>query len=266
MSDKKSPVLFLPHGGGPLPLLGDPGHKQMVDFLTRIRPTLGRPSAILVISAHWEERRPTITSGAFPPLIYDYSGFPEESYEIQYPAPGNPTLAREAARMLKESGFDPQLDDRRGFDHGLFVPLKLLFPQAEYPCIQISLVRDLDAATHIRLGNALSGLRKQDVLIIGSGFSFHNLRAFFTLEGDVQDPRNDAFQQWLVDLCTTKDTTQEEREKGLIAWESAPNARYCHPREEHLLPLHVCCGIAGSPAQLVFDGEILGKKAIGLLW
>ena len=257
-------IFYFPHGGGPLPLLGDAGHRNMVEFLTRITPSLGRPSAILVISAHWEERTPTLTSGKAPSLIYDYYGFPEESYKIQYPAPGNPGLAQKIHDMLQESGIDAHLDDHRGFDHGLFVPLKIMYPDATIPCVQLSLVAGLDAETHIRIGKALSAIRKEDVLIVGSGFSFHNLRAFFSPGGG--DSWNEAFQEWLRDLCTKAGMTSAEREQGLVAWERAPFARYCHPREEHLLPLHVCYGIAGSAAQLVFDGEVLGKRSIGLLW
>ena len=261
-----SPVLYFPHGGGPMPLLGDPGHRNIVDFLTGLAPTLPLPEAILVISAHWEASQPTITSGPSPSLIYDYFGFPEESYRIRYPAPGEPALARTVHRMLTEAGIQSRLDDQRGFDHGLFVPLKLMYPDARIPCIQLSLVSGLDPDTHVRMGRALSGLRKLNILVIGSGFSFHNMRAFFTSDPGAPDPRNEAFQQWLITVCTDEKATRVERESALVAWEAAPSARYCHPREEHLLPLHVCCGLAGSAARLAFDGEVLGKRSIALLW
>jgi 4,5-DOPA dioxygenase extradiol len=261
-----SPVLYFPHGGGPLPLLGDAGHKNMIEFLKLITPTIVEPSAILVISAHWEEERATITSGKFPSLIYDYYGFPEESYRIKYPAPGDPRLAKEIFRLLKESGMEARLDDQRGFDHGLFVPLKIMYPDAHIPCVQLSLIAQLDPDTHIKLGGALSELRKQNVLVLGSGFSFHNMGAFFSSSRHMSDSRNEAFQQWLIDICTKQKVSRGEREKSLIEWESAPFARYCHPREEHLMPLHVCCGLAGTSAKLVFDGEVLGKRSIALLW
>ena len=118
-----APILYLPHGAGPLPLLGDRDHLEMIDFLHKIRPALGKPAAILVISAHWEEQKPTLTLGAHPPLIYDYYGFPEQSYRIQYPAPGDPLLARSVHSLLEENGIEALLDDQRGFDHGVFVPL-----------------------------------------------------------------------------------------------------------------------------------------------
>jgi aromatic ring-opening dioxygenase catalytic subunit (LigB family) len=266
LQENLSPVLYFPHGGGPLPLLGDAGHKNMIDFLTAIAPTFVEPSAILVISAHWEEDVPTITSGAFPPLFYDYYGFPEESYQITYPAPGQPALAREIFRLLKESGVEAKLDDQRGFDHGLFVPLKIMYPDAHIPCVQLSLVHGLDPETHIQLGRALSPLRTQNVLVLGSGFSFHNIRAFFSSSPSTPDSKNSAFQQWLIDTCTSGKISSMEREKQLIGWQTAPFARYCHPREEHLLPLHVCSGLGGSVAKLAFDGEILGKRSVALLW
>ncbi len=261
-----TPVLYFPHGGGPLPLLGDAGHKNMVDFLTAITPTFAEPSAILVISAHWEEAQATITSGQLPPLIYDYYGFPDEAYRIQYPAPGDPALAREIFRLLKQSGMEARLDPERGFDHGLFVPLKIMYPDAKIPCVQLSLLSGLDPGAHLRLGRALAELRKTNMLILGSGFSFHNLREFFSSDYGTPDPRNEAFQQWLLDTCTTAETTREKREEQLMNWESAPFARYCHPREEHLLPLQVCCGLTGTAAKVVFDGDVLGKRSVALLW
>jgi 4,5-DOPA dioxygenase extradiol len=261
-----SPVLYFPHGGGPLPLLGDKDHQNMVDFLRRMTPHLGEPSAILVISAHWEERQATITSGEFPKIIYDYYGFPEESYQITYPAPGDPALARRIYELLRKNGIEARMDGHRGFDHGLFVPLKIMYPAAHIPCVQLSLLEGLDPAAHIRLGKALSALRDHNVLILGSGFSFHNLRAFFSSNDGQPDSKNESFQRWLIETCTDKTLSQKVREGKLVDWQSAPSARYCHPREEHLIPLHVCSGVTGSPASVVFDGEVLGKRAIGLLW
>jgi aromatic ring-opening dioxygenase catalytic subunit (LigB family) len=247
-------------------LLGDPGHAGMVEFLKQVPARLGSPSAILVISSHWDEDQPTITSGAHPSLIYDYGGFPDEAYQVAYPASGDPGLARRVHGLLKAGGIESRLDDHRGFDHGLFVPLKIMYPEANIPAIQLSLLSSLDPAQHIRIGKALSALRTENVLVIGSGFSFHNMHAFFSSPPGAPDPKNDAFQQWLLETCTREDIPQEERERALIGWESAPFARYCHPREEHLLSLHVCCGLAGSPARVVFDGTVLGKRALGFLW
>lgn len=261
-----APVLSIPHGGGPLPLMGDPGHQTMVDFLTRVSRELPRPDAILVISAHWEEMAPTVTGGANPGLIYDYYGFPEESYHIQYPAPGNPALAQEIVRLLGQKQITCHPDGDRGFDHGMFVPLKLMYPRADIPVVQLSLVEGLNPALHLSIGKALAPLREQNVMILGSGFSFHNLRAFFSAGADAIDPGNEAFQNWVVQTCNSGGLTQEQRESALLHWENAPSARYCHPREEHLLPLHVCAAAAGTSAHVAFDDRILGKRAIGLLW
>lgn len=263
-----SPVLFLPHGGGPLPVLGDKGHEKMVSFLREITSELGEPAAILVISAHWEEEQATITSNSHPEIIYDYYGFPAEAYTIQYAAPGNPGLAKEIHALLMASGISAKLDEQRGFDHGLFVPLKLMFPQARIPCIQLSLLKNLDPKKHIALGNAIASLREKNILIIGSGMSFHNLKTFFSSDID-SSKENDAFDHWLIETCTDPAISSEAREQRLIEWEKAPFARFCHPREEHLLPLHVCYGIAcaGTPiAKVAFNDQIMGKKVTSLLW
>lgn len=240
----------------------------MVSFLKGIVTKLGEPSAILVISAHWEEDQATITSGNYPRIIYDYYGFPAEAYEIQYAAAGHPELANEIYALLTASGIPARLDAQRGFDHGLFVPLKLMFPQARIPCIQLSLLKNLDPRKHIALGKAIASLREKNILIIGSGMSFHNLKTFFSNNID-SSKENDAFDDWLIETCTNPEISSEEREQRLIEWEKAPFARFCHPREEHLLPLHVCYGIAcaGTPiAKVVFNDKIMGKKVTSFLW
>jgi 4,5-DOPA dioxygenase extradiol len=260
-----SPVLFIPHGGGPLPLLGDPGHRQLVKFLQSISSSIPTPSAICVISAHWEKSIATITSGESPSLIYDYYGFPPETYAIQYPAPGSPGLAHQILSALQQNGIDARLDAQRGFDHGLFVPLKLMFPDAAIPCVQLSLLKNLDPAAHLKIGEALRPLRRDNILFIGSGFSFHNLQAFFTGDKGL-DEQNSAFEEWLIETCTDPKLSSAERTSRLIVWEQAPGARYCHPRAEHLLPLHLCVGLSGQAAELIFDGEVLGKKTCSFLW
>ena len=263
---KLAPVLYIPHGGGPLPLLGDPTHLQLVDFLKGIPHSLGTPSAIVLISAHWEEEQPTITSGIHPDLLYDYYGFPPESYQIKYPASGAPLLAKQLHALLADAGLQSHLDDQRGFDHGLFVPLKIMYPKAEIPCVQLSLLTSLDPKAHIDMGRALAPLCQENVLIIGSGFSFHNLRAFFNNPYGTPDQQNEDFNQWLIETCTMDSLSFDERDKRLVNWTNAPGARYCHPREEHLLPLHVCLGITQAKARLVFDGEVIGKRACAFLW
>ncbi|MFZ3069787.1 MAG: class III extradiol ring-cleavage dioxygenase [Anaerolineaceae bacterium] len=202
---------------------------------------------------------------ASPAMFYDYYGFPEEAYTITYPAPGSPELAQRIASLLQENGMPARVDAKRGFDHGLFIPLKMMYPQADIPAIQLSLLSGLDPVAHLALGKALRRLRDENILVIGSGFSFHNLRAFFSKEFGAPDPANDAFQDWLIEVCTGQ-VSQLEREELLGSWEKAPHARYCHPREEHLLPLQVCAALAGKPARLIFDDQILGKRSLAFLW
>lgn len=261
----KAQIVYFSHGGGPLPILGDPSHQAMIDFMTALPGRLHKPDAILVISAHWEESAATLTSAAHPPMFYDYYGFPAEAYKITYPAPGSPELAKRIAAMLEQNGVPASLDVQRGFDHGLFIPLKMMYPQADIPALQLSLLRGLDAAAHLALGRALHSLLAENILVIGSGFSFHNMRAFSWQGTATPDPANDLFQNWLIETCTGE-MPQAQSEDRLLNWESAPSARYCHPREEHLLPLHVCVALAGKKAELVFDDTILGKRGVAFLW
>jgi 4,5-DOPA dioxygenase extradiol len=263
--DRGAQAVYFSHGGGPLPILGDASHQAMVEFMTRLPAQLTRPGAIVVASAHWEEQAATLLGAPKPPMFYDYYGFPQEAYDITYPAPGHPALAERIAGLLEMAGIPARIDTRRGFDHGLFIPLRLMYPRADIPGIQLSLLRGLDPAAHIALGHALRGLLDENVLIIGSGFSFHNLGAFSLQDPGAPDRANDAFQDWLIETCAGP-LPQPERERRLVEWERAPSARYCHPREEHLLPLHVCLGMMGGPAELVFDDQILGKRGVAFLW
>ncbi|WP_338666510.1 DODA-type extradiol aromatic ring-opening family dioxygenase [Pseudodesulfovibrio methanolicus] len=259
-------VIYLSHGAGPLPLLGDAGHAEMIENLKVLATRIERPSAILVVSAHWEETVPTVTAGNQPPLYYDYYGFPPESYEIAYPAPGDNALSEAVRGTLAAHGLPCGTEEARGFDHGLFVPLKIMYPEADIPCVQLSLIKGLDPAAHLALGEALAGLDRENLLILGSGFSFHNMRAFFAQDTAETALANGEFQQWLVGTCADPALTPEERATRLVHWEDAPHARYCHPREEHLLPLHVCCGAAGRPCDEHFRLIIIGKAASTHLW
>jgi aromatic ring-opening dioxygenase catalytic subunit (LigB family) len=263
--DHKAQIVYFSHGGGPLPILGDPSHKAMVDFMQQLPARLRKPDAILVISAHWEESVATLTGAHSPPLFYDYYGFPEQAYQLTYPAPGSPELASRIAGMLKDHQIPNRIDAQRGFDHGLFIPLKLMYPQADIPALQLSLLRGLNPGAHIALGKALRGLMNENILVIGSGFSFHNMQAFSWQGDETPDPANDAFQNWLIEVCTGP-AAQSEREQRLLEWQKALAARYCHPREEHLMPLHVCAGMAGGPAELIFDDYILGKRGVAFMW
>ncbi|MBV1888841.1 MAG: dioxygenase [Proteobacteria bacterium] len=226
---------------------------KMADWLRALGGTLPTtPKAILVISAHWEESVVTVASHANPPLIYDYYGFPEHTYQIKYPAPGAPDVAQQVQKLLKGAGIACQQDAQRGFDHGVFIPFKLIYPNADIPIVQLSLNSNLDPADHIALGEALAPLREQDILIVGSGLSFHNMGL---LQGGGCGGHSDQFDQWLGETCTLPAT---QRNKQLSQWKQAPSAVQSHPREEHLIPLMVVAGAAQEPAKVIFNDRVLG--------
>jgi len=248
-----------------LPILGDAGHTSMIHFMKQLPSRIAKPDAVLVISAHWGENDATVLGNPAPSLFYDYYGFPPEAYHVTYPAPGSPGIAKRITDILEKSGISSNIDRNRGFDHGLFIPMKMMYPEADIPMLQISLIRGLSPQKHIALGKALRSLLDEKILVIGSGFSFHNMNAFSWDHTKEDDPKNDAFQSWLIDVCAGTHA-QKERERQLIEWDKAPHARYCHPREEHLLPLHVCVGLTQTPAELIFDDLILGKRAVAFKW
>lgn len=216
-----------------------------------------RPRAILVISGHWEAALPTVNSGATPPLLYDYGGFPDYTYRLQWPAPGSPVLAAEVRERLAAAGIPSASDNQRGWDHGVFVPFKVMFPQADIPVVQLSLQQGLNPATHIAIGRALTSLRQDGVLIIGSGQTYHNMRGF---GGAALDPAAEAFDAWLREAMLDP----SRREEALVAWEQAPGARAAQPHEDHLLPLMVAAGAASDePGAIAFHGQVLGKPISG---
>lgn len=265
MINSRTNIIYFSHGGGPLPLLGDPGHQKMIEFMTQLPAQLPEPEAILVISAHWEQPYATLLSADEPAMFYDYYGFPPAAYEINYPAPGHPDLANQIVSLLQQAGLEARADPERGFDHGLFIPLSLMYPSAEIPAIQLSLINDLSPKVHLELGKILGQVAIGNLLVIGSGFSFHNMSAFFHHDPGMITPRNELFQDWLIETITAE-IPGPERENRLINWESAPYARYCHPREEHLVPLHVCAGMAGRPGQVLFDDRIMGVRCVAFGW
>jgi aromatic ring-opening dioxygenase catalytic subunit (LigB family) len=261
MSTKaRMPVAFLPHGGGPWPFVDlglDPVEVgSLADYLRSVRELpKEKPKALLVISAHWEESVPTLMTSAQPPMLYDYYGFPPASYAIQWPAPGAPALAERVRGLLSAAGIASATNDARGFDHGTFVPLKLTYPDAEIPTLQLSLKKGLDPAEHLAIGRALAPLRDEGVFLLGSGMTFHNMRGF-------RDPRfravSEEFDAWLVDTAQQEAATRDAR---LTAWASAPSARLSHPREEHLLPLMVIAGAAGEDRGTVaYQGSMFGMR------
>jgi aromatic ring-opening dioxygenase catalytic subunit (LigB family) len=259
----RMPVAFVPHAGGPVTHveLGLP--KAEVDALASywrsvrdLPPT--PPQALLVVSAHWEEKVPTVMSSPNPPMLYDYSGFPPEAYAITWPAPGDPKLAAQVRELLSQAGFATAEDERRGYDHGTFTPLKKAYPNADVPVVQLSLKRGLDAAEHLALGRALAPLRDERVFIVGSGDTFHNLRAFGA--PGIYD-KSLAFDQWLNEAATADATKRDER---LASWMEGPFARFCHPREEHLIPLMVVAGAAGKDVGVItWSGDFMGTRQTG---
>uniref|UniRef100_A0A7S1THN4 Extradiol ring-cleavage dioxygenase class III enzyme subunit B domain-containing protein n=1 Tax=Compsopogon caeruleus TaxID=31354 RepID=A0A7S1THN4_9RHOD len=246
-------TVFVSHGGGPLPILGDAQHKDLVKSLQQLSTRLPRhPRAILVISAHWEAEGFTITSSENPGLLYDYYGFPKEAYTVQYPAKGSPQLAQEwASELARLSGLPVKMDSQRRYDHGVFVPLLLMYPEADVPVLQLSLDQSLDPALHWRMGQALMQVIPDDVVVIGSGFSFHNLPLIFR-GGSSSMAKAEHFLTWLDEVVTDRNLSTYEREERWRKWESAPEARINHPKEEHLIPLLMCSAMmADRPGEAV---------------
>ena len=262
------PTLYIPHGGGPCffmepsPPLPRDLWDRLANYLKGIDKSLGqRPKAVLVISGHWEMPRPTVNTAPNHTLLFDYYGFPEHTYQLTYPAHNSPETVARIEELLSSAGYRAVEDDHRGLDHGVFVPFKLIYPDADVPMIQLSLLASLDAAAHIRLGKALAPLRDEGVLIVGSGMSYHNLRAMYVQRQDVDNAVSE-FDTWLTEAAT--DSDPERRNAKLTEWENAPWARFCHPREEHLLPLHVAAGAAGDDVgRHAFGDKIVGKAISG---
>ncbi|MFA6231761.1 MAG: class III extradiol ring-cleavage dioxygenase [Rhodanobacter sp.] len=256
------PTFFINHGGGPCFFLQSgnmrSAWKPLENHLGHFASALNeQPLALLVVSGHWEAAVPTVNVAPAPPLLFDYQGFPDYTYQLTWPAPGSPEIATCVRDLLAETGLSSAANDQRGYDHGVFVPLKVAFPDADIPVVQLSLQRGLDPATHLEIGRALRPLREQGVLIIGSGQTYHNMRGF---GGPGPDPRAEAFDAWLRHAITTMDT----RDQSLVDWEQAPGARDAQPREDHLLPLMVAAGAAsGDRATVDFHGRILGKPISG---
>lgn len=258
------PTLFIPHGGGPCffmewnPLDTWTSMSQFLQSVPDRLPAV--PRAILVVSGHWMEPAMTVGSAARPPLIYDYYGFPEHTYQLRYDAPGSPELAARIRALLSEAGIANQEDKERGYDHGVFIPLKVAFPDATIPIVQLSLRSDLDPQAHLDAGKALTPLRDEGVLIVGSGMSFHNMRAY----GDPRfGPISDRFDEWLTHAVQSPPA---QRAAALRQWGEAPDARLCHPpdKEEHLIPLLVAAGAASEGrGERVFSDRVMETTISG---
>ena len=254
------PTYFIPHGGGPCffmdwRLMGGPedAWKKTEMWLRGLIAGLPeRPKGIVVISGHWEEAAFTASTAVAPEMIYDYSGFPPHTYELKYPAPGAPALAARVVELLSAAGLPARTDARRGFDHGVFVPFLLIDPDATIPVVPLSLKRELDPAEHLAAGRALSALRDEGILIVGSGMSYHNMRGYRTPHAAQVSP---VFDAWLTEAVEADPAT---RWAMLTQWTQAPGGRESHPREEHLLPLMIAAGAGGeSPGTKPFSDNVM---------
>jgi aromatic ring-opening dioxygenase catalytic subunit (LigB family) len=267
MKDAKLPTLFIPHGGGPWPFMPPPPGEidiweKLGAYLRSIPATLPTtPKAILVVSGHWETPRPAVNVNPAPPLLFDYYNFPERTYRLTYPAPGAPELGAHVRQLLDAVGIASDEEHSRGFDHGVFIPLMLIYPEADVPILQMSLQHKAPVETHLAIGRALAPLRDEGVLIVGSGMSYHNLREFFSPKEGARKAAAE-FDAFLTEAVETKNPSS--REMKLRDWRNAPGALASHPTAEHLEPLFVVAGAAGADAsRRVFADEILGKAISG---
>lgn len=261
MTAAQLPTYFISHGGGPWPWLDEGilplSFEGLREPLASIPTEVGRtPKAVLLVSAHWEEPEFTLQTSPNPPMIYDYYGFPQHTYEIQYPAPGAPEVAARVGELLTQAGIEVRYDDTRGYDHGVYAPMFIVYPDADVPIFQMSLREGLDPAEHLAVGRALAPLRDEDVLIICSGVpSYHNMR--------VRDVpvESRGFDDWLTE--TMVDSSIEDRIDRLMQWEGAPYSRVAHPREEHFIPGMVAVGAAGDDTgyRHYHEGDVMGWMA-----
>lgn len=248
----------------------------MAHYYTSQKKNFSRQLTEYFFTTLMQESVATVTSGANPPLIYDYYGFLPESYQLKYPAPGNPALAHKVATLLKTAGIECREDSTRGFDHGVFIPLMLTYPEADIPVVELSLVRSLDPELHLRIGEAIAPLRDENVLIVASGMSFHNMSVFMkNMGGSVHnkvDPKSVEFDNYLKMAAgadgggksspsSSSVLPLEERRAMLVNWKRGPNALYAHPREEHLIPMMVAFGAAGGDlGSVVLSDGLLGAQ------
>lgn len=254
------PSYYIPHGAGPCFFMDwDPKDTwtALANWLKGLHKELpGRPKAFLVISAHWEESEFTLLNKPNPSLYYDYYGFPEHCYELEWPAKAAPSFLARVQELCSAAGVQLLADAQRDFDHGVFIPGLLMFPKADIPTLQISLRKGLSPLAHLELGKALAPLRDEGVLIIGSGMSFHNLGAFRW--GDNEPiPGAELFDNWLTETITLQD--KQKREERLVNWENSPNALMCHPHADHFIPLLTVAGTASEqPGRLAFHCRAMG--------
>ncbi|CEJ82358.1 hypothetical protein VHEMI02427 [[Torrubiella] hemipterigena] len=274
-----APVIALSHGGGPMPLLGDPNHATITASLQQRVPkilglnTPSQPAAIVMVTAHWTTDQPTISNGSSHDLLYDYRGFPPESYELKYPAPGEPEVAAKIAAAFAEQGLSPKLDAVRKWDHGVFVPLLLINPKANIPIIQVSVLESEDAGDHIKMGKALATLRASNIAILGSGFaSLHHFTLFRALSQGDQEVRKSIKESttdpWNEALTGAIKESTEGNWDGLLNWRNLPHANEIHPvgGGEHFTPLLVCAGAAKGDKVHSYKDSYYGQDIVTFYW
>ncbi|KAG9243460.1 Extradiol ring-cleavage dioxygenase, class III enzyme, subunit B [Calycina marina] len=270
-----APVIAVCHGGGPMPILGDPGHAQLIKSMSTTVPkilglgTANAPRAIVLVTAHWSATRPTISNGSRHKLYYDYGGFPPEAYSVKYDAPGSPEVAQEVFEVLNKAGLKPRMDGERGWDHGVFVPMTLINPRADIPIVQLSVLTSASPAQHFAMGRALASLRVSNVAILGSGMAtFHNLRMMFSgaLNDGAVQKRNKQWSETLTETLKIKNNV--EREESFEGWRGWVGAKEAHPQggEEHFMPLLVCAGAGGDKSAEDFQDEIMDMKQSTYYW
>jgi aromatic ring-opening dioxygenase catalytic subunit (LigB family) len=296
-----APVLSISHGGGPMPILGDPSHAEITKSLQTKVPKILRlgtreqPKAIVLVTAHWSTDKVTISSGARHDLLYDYYGFPDEAYNLKYDAPGSPEVAGEVERVLKEAGVECKQDSQRGmssntslpsslssiscekdqtlieaeWDHGVFIPMMLIEPKARIPIVQLSVLASESPAQSFAIGRALASLRAQNIAIVGSGFaSFHNLRLMFSGISSTPDfkQKNTEWSDAVSDAATTDDIAA--REKKFEDWRNWPASYTMHPRggAEHFLPLIVCAGAGAETKGRKYADKFMGLDMWSYYW
>ena len=245
---KRLPSLFVSHGAPTLALESG----GTADFLRGLGQTLGRPSAIVCISAHWDRPSPTVSGASRPRTIHDFLGFPPQLYALRYEAPGAPELAREIAEALAGAGLPAQLDEARGLDHGVWVPLSLMYPEADLPVVALSVQSGAGPRHHFDLGRALGPFRERGVLVIGSGGATHNLRD--VMRHPPHAPPLSYAQEFTEWLCRA--VTQGNTDALLGYQASAPHAQRAHPTAEHFLPLFVALGAADAPSGRILHRDI----------
>lgn len=242
------PVLFLSHGSPMTAFGGDELNRSWV----RLAQRLSRPAAILMVSAHWTTRLPVVSGARQPETIHDFGGFPAELYALRYPAPGNPALAQHIKQQLSDAGIATGIDASQGLDHGAWVPLRVLFPDADIPVLQLSVQPERCARHHYALGTALAPLARENVLIIGSGHLTHNLMDYMRPSGERPAADTRAFRDWVH--ARLLDGSAEASDELLDWQQAAPAARFAHPTPEHFLPLFVALGAAGENRRVEWLG------------